>query len=59
MVYVDPDDLRWKPIIQTWLNDYSDKLKIKDETKVCVCVLCKYVSVVGVCACMHTCMCVL
>ena len=34
MVYVDPDDLRWKPIIQTWLNDCSDKLKMKDETKV-------------------------
>ena len=34
MVYVDPDDLRWKPIIQTWLNDHSDKLKMKDETKV-------------------------
>lgn len=34
MVYVDPDDLRWKPVIETWLNDYSDKLKMKDETKV-------------------------
>lgn len=34
MVYVDPDDLRWKPIIQTWLNDCCEKLKIKDETKV-------------------------
>lgn len=34
MVYVDPDDLKWKPVIQTWLNDYTDKLKLKDETKV-------------------------
>ncbi|XP_065911794.1 dynein axonemal heavy chain 6-like [Dysidea avara] len=33
MVYVDPDDLRWKPVIQTWLNGYAEKLKLKDEAK--------------------------
>ena len=59
MVYVDPDDLRWKPIIQTWLNEYSDKLKIKDETKVSVvCVLCSVYTYNMYCVCVECVCCV-
>ena len=45
MVYVDPDDLRWKPVIQTWLNGYAEKLKLKDEAKVCLQIMVQYMTI--------------
>ena len=34
MVYIDPGDLRWKPLVQTWL-DSKFPAKLSDATKVC------------------------
>jgi dynein heavy chain len=31
MVFVDPEELKWLPYVQTWMNGYADK--VKDEIR--------------------------
>lgn len=31
MVFVDPEELKWLPFTQTWMNGYADK--VKDEIR--------------------------
>lgn len=31
MVFVDPEELKWLPFTQTWMNSYADK--VKDEIR--------------------------
>lgn len=31
MVYIDPEELKWMPYVQTWIEEYSERMK--EETK--------------------------
>ena len=32
MVYVDAEELKWMPYVQTWMAELRQKYRVKDET---------------------------
>ena len=32
MVYIDPDELKWKPYVQTWLSGLGDQVILTTST---------------------------
>ena len=33
MVYLDPEELKWLPCVQTWLTELSESKQLKEETR--------------------------